>query len=109
MSLFKDLEKTAEFYRALDNAETKITVEDLSQLTPLFEAPLNIITINDQDMIIEGDILGEHRANVRGENQSLLKRGQLVRYKGEKQVYRIVRNPKPVRLFNRTKIHLKLT
>lgn len=109
MSLFKDKEKIAEVFKALDNAETKITIEDLKQLTPLFEVPLNIITLNDQDMIIEGDILGDHVANVRGANQSLLKRGYLVRYKGEKQVYRIVRNPKPMKLFNRTKIRLKLT
>lgn len=109
MSLFKDKEKTAEVFKASDDVETKITIENVNSLTPLFEIPVNIITLNDQDMIIEGDILGEHVANVRGANQSLLKRGYLIRYKGEKQVYRIVRNPKPMKLFNRTKIRLKLT
>lgn len=109
MSLFKDKEITAEVYKALDNAETKITIEDLKQLTPLFEVPLNIITLNDQDAIIEGDILGDHVANVRGENRDLIKRGYLLRYKGQKQVYRVVRNPKPMKLFKRTKLRLKLT
>lgn len=108
MSLYPELEKVAEVFKASDNAETKITSEDLSQLTPLFEIPVNIITINDQDMIIEGDILGEHVANVKGENRLLLKRGYLIRYKGEKQVYRIVRL-KDYKLFTKTKIRLKYT
>jgi len=109
MSLFQDLEKTAEVFQASDSSVTKITTEKLSQLTPVFEIQVNIIPISDQDMIIEEDILGDHRANVRGINQSLLARGQLLRYKGEAQVYRIVRNPKKLRMFDRTKIHLKRT
>lgn len=109
MSLFRNLERTAEFFKASDNNATKITSEDVDSLSVYFEAPVNLIQINDQDMIIEGDILGEFRANVRGANQSKLARGLLLRFKGDLQVYRLVRNPKPQRMFNRTKIYCKLT
>lgn len=109
MSLFKNLEKTAEFKMPSDNTTTKITNSAFDSLPLSFEAPLNAIYINDQDMIIEEDILGEIRANVRGENRDRLKRGMLCRIKGEKQIYRLVRNPKPQRMFKRTKIYLKRT
>lgn len=102
MSIFEDQEVSAEWFVFSDSDSKKKTSinfdeDDSTTIT------INKIRISDLDGIVEGDILGEYRANV---DQSGIKRGDVIWFSST-DIYRVVKKPRYNKLFNKYHLNMK--
>lgn len=102
MSLFTEQEVTARYYAYTDSLVTKITSINFGTAS-YTSFLINIIRIGDADALIEGDVLGEYRANV---TFSGAHRGGLV-WISATEIYQIVKEPRYNKLFRKYKLNLK--
>lgn len=104
MSLFPEFYTTAEVYIFDDNNTTKVIA---LPSTPNFTIEINVIRLNAEDSLIQGEQLGEYRANVRGSRASEVIEGAVIKIQGTNQKYQVVNRPKYLKLFKRYKLNLK--
>lgn len=103
MSLFKNYEVIATVYPTQDDTTNDVT--DYNSDT--FTIKVNAIRLSEDDELILGETLGQVRANIRGINAGLVKRGMIIVLNtGEK--YRVVNDPRYNKLFKRYKLDLKI-
>lgn len=104
MSLFPELEQTGEVYIFDDSNTTKISSLPAS---PDFTIKINVIRLNAEDSLIQGEQLGEYRANIKGTRASEVIEGAVIKIQGTSEKYQVVNKPKYLKLFNRYKLNLK--
>lgn len=102
MSLFREYELTASIYLPSDSDSTKKTEYPAS---PNFTVKMNLIRISAEDGLIEGEELGEYRADIDGTNAGLITQGAKVTVGGFDYV--VVNQPRYNKLFNHYKLNLK--
>jgi hypothetical protein len=105
MSLFQGQEVDARYYEYSDSETTKITDAIDFDNDSWEEIKVNIIRISDTDAIVEGDILGEYRANVRA-LYDFVARGGVI-WISATQIYQIAREPRYNKLLKRYHLNLK--
>lgn len=102
MGLFTDKEVIGSVYLPTDSSVTKKTTYPA---LPNFTIKINIIRINAEDAMIEGEELGEYRANIKNGRASEVTEGALIQADNVK--YRVVNKPRFNKLFNEYKLNLK--
>lgn len=104
MSLFPEFYTTGEVYIFDDNSTTKVTSLPSS---PNFTIDINVIRLNAEDQLIQGEQLGEYRANIKGARASEVIEGAVIKIQGTSEKFQVVNKPKYLKLFKRYKLNLK--
>lgn len=102
MTVFTEHTSTYRWYEWTDSDTTKISSINFAT-ADYTELALNIIRISDTDAIVEGDILGEYRANT---SQSGISRGDLM-WKSASEIYQVSTDPRYNKLFSEYHLRLK--
>lgn len=103
MSLFVEHTTTCRYYEYTDVPDDKISSVDFDT-DSYEEISIFNIRLTDQDSIIEGDVLGEYRANV---DYDGCNRGGVIYFPDSEEAYRIVRQPRYNTLFGKYKLNMK--
>lgn len=104
MSIFKEFEKIAYVYHAIDSNSTKKTSYILNNAS--FSILMNIIRRNDDAIALLGQEISQYVANVNAKytDAENIRKGDVIICESVK--YKVVNKPKYLKIFNRYKVLL---